>query len=66
MTGSGVSCGIRHIMTVNRPVPTRELDFALSHEHILVEFIGADQVSSIRYDQEKVFDTMLPYLRQAR
>ncbi|QEC53458.1 phosphotriesterase family protein [Anseongella ginsenosidimutans] len=55
-----------HVVTVNGPVPTRKLGFILSHEHILVDFIGADQVNPMRYGQDEVFDTMLPFLEDAR
>lgn len=34
----------------------------LSHEHVLVNFIGADKISKEDYDRKNVFDKMLPYL----
>ena len=37
------------------------------HEHVLVDFIGADEVSPSRYDADAVFSTVLPHLaRPAR
>ena len=36
------------------------------HEHVLVDFIGADRVSPARYDSNQVFATVLPYLEQVR
>jgi phosphotriesterase-related protein len=36
------------------------------HEHVLVDFIGADHVSPARYDRDQVFATVLPHLKQAR
>jgi len=36
------------------------------HEHVLVDFIGADQVSPARYDANHAYTTVLPYIRQAR
>lgn len=36
------------------------------HEHILVDFIGAAQVSPSRYDANAVFNAVLPHLKQAR
>lgn len=36
------------------------------HEHVLVDFIGADRVSADRYDPNHVFTTVLPHLEQAR
>ena len=38
----------------------------LSHEHILVDFIGADKISKEDYDHKKVFDEMLPYLLELK
>ncbi len=42
------------------------MGLTLPHEHVLVDFIGADQASPDRYDVEEVFSVVLPYLRQAR
>lgn len=53
------------IQTVRGPIPASALGRTLPHEHILVDFIGADQVSPSRYDSEKVFAAALPPLRQA-
>ncbi len=36
------------------------------HEHVLVDFIGADKVSPTRYDPDEVFTAVLPHLRQVR
>jgi phosphotriesterase-related protein len=54
------------IMTVTGPVSPADLGFTLPHEHILVDFIGAEQVSSARYDAEDVVRVVLPYLKQVR
>lgn len=53
------------VMTVNGPVASSSLNFTLSHEHILVDFIGADQVSKNRYNAEEVFQKALPILKEA-
>jgi phosphotriesterase-related protein len=34
----------------------------LVHEHVLVDFIGAEKVSRARYDADEVFRTVLPHL----
>jgi phosphotriesterase-related protein len=36
------------------------------HEHVLVDFIGAAEVSRSRYDPDAVVAMVLPYLRQVR
>jgi phosphotriesterase-related protein len=53
------------VMTVDGPLATDRLGMMLPHEHVLVDFIGADRASPARYDPEEVFQVMLPYLRQA-
>jgi predicted metal-dependent phosphotriesterase family hydrolase len=54
------------IDTVRGPVPVDRLGVTLTHEHILVDFAGAEQVSPSRYDADRVFETALPHLRQLR
>lgn len=54
------------IMTVNGKIKADMAGITLTHEHILVDFIGADSVSSSRYDRNIVIKKTLPYLRQIR
>ena len=54
------------VETVTGPVPAARLGLTLMHEHVLVDFIGADQVSPQRYDAEQAFTAVLPHLLQAR
>lgn len=53
-------------MTVNGPVPSKEMGTSLTHEHILVDFIGADSISELRWDKANVIGTVLPYLTQIK
>jgi phosphotriesterase-related protein len=53
-------------MTVRGPVAAGDLGTTLAHEHVLVDFVGADRVSRDRYDAEEVFRTALPHLRAAK
>ena len=53
------------IETVRGPVPAAEWGLSLEHEHILVDFIGADQVSPDRYDPDEVVAVALPHLEIA-
>ncbi|MBI4165830.1 MAG: phosphotriesterase [Acidobacteria bacterium] len=53
-------------MTVLGPVPARDLGRVLMHEHVLGDFIGADQVSPERYDGEEVFKKALPHLEKLK
>jgi len=52
------------IMTVNGPIPPAQMGTTLPHEHVLVDFIGADTVSPHRYDRDEVFEAVLPHLQQ--
>ena len=54
------------IVTVLGPIEPKELGPTLPHEHILVDFIGAEQVGKHRYDSDEVYRTMLPYLKEIR
>jgi phosphotriesterase-related protein len=54
------------IMTVNGPLPLNEMGISLTHEHILVDFIGADSISENRWDDSKVIARALPFLKQIR
>ena len=54
------------IMTVNGPVNLDQMGISLTHEHILVDFIGADSISESRWDRKKVINKSLPYLRQIK
>jgi len=53
-------------MTVNGPVPSSKMGMTLTHEHILVDFIGADSISEQRWDKSKVAKIVLPYLNQIK
>jgi phosphotriesterase-related protein len=52
------------IMTVLGPIPASNLGLTLSHEHVLVDFIGADSSGYHRWNRQKVVDKVLPYLQE--
>ena len=54
------------IQTVAGSIPAADLGWTLMHEHVLVDFVGAAEVSPSRYDADAVFSAVLPHLRQAR
>lgn len=54
------------IMTVNGWMPASQMGFALTHEHVLVDFIGADKVDPSRYNADEVFNVALPKLSAAK
>ena len=55
---------VGRIMTVTGAVDANELGLTLPHEHVLVDFIGAEEVGPHRYDPGDVIATMDPPLRQ--
>ena len=54
------------VMTVLGPISPEVFGSALSHEHVLVDFIGADKISRDRYDAGEAYEVALPYLRSAK
>ena len=54
------------IATVRGPVSPEDLGITLMHEHVMVDFIGADRASSDRYSVDEVVEVVLPYLKQIR
>lgn len=54
------------IMTVNGPIPASEMGICLTHEHVLVDFIGADSTGSHRWDKEEVVAVVSPYLLEIK
>lgn len=55
-----------YINTVTGSIPIDSLGITLVHEHMLVDFIGADSVSPDRYNQEEVIAKVLPYLLEVK
>ncbi|HOC18375.1 MAG TPA: hypothetical protein PKK95_08915 [Vicinamibacterales bacterium] len=53
------------LMTVLGPIEPEAFGSALCHEHVLVDFIGADTITPERYDANEVYQVALPYLRRA-
>ncbi len=54
------------VSTVTGDVPVRDLGMVLMHEHVMVDFIGADKVSRSRYDADAVVRAALPHLQRAK
>ncbi|HRP54621.1 hypothetical protein [Agriterribacter sp.] len=54
-----------YIMTVNGHIPAARAGFTLTHEHILVDFIGADKITTSRYNADEVYNKALPVLQEA-
>jgi phosphotriesterase-related protein len=54
------------VHTVDGPIDSDKLGVTLMHEHVMVDFIGADKVSRARYDADKVFEVALPHLKDLK
>jgi len=64
-----IGCQQKHepvILTVNGPVPVSKMGITLSHEHVLVDFIGADSTGYHRWDRQKVIEKVVPYLNEIK
>jgi predicted metal-dependent phosphotriesterase family hydrolase len=55
-----------YVMTVNGPESIGKSGITLEHEHILVDFIGADSTGYIRWNRDTVIKCMLPFLSEAK
>jgi len=53
-------------MTVNGPISAASLGKTLSHEHVLVDFIGAEETGDHRWDRDEVAKVMLPHLKAVK
>lgn len=52
------------IITVTGPIPAGEMGATLVHEHVLVDFIGADSTGYHRWEREEAADRIAPYLEE--
>lgn len=52
-------------MTVTGPIPSSDMGSTLIHEHVLVDWIGADSTGYHRWDREAVIERALPYIKKA-
>ncbi|HEX8041239.1 MAG TPA: phosphotriesterase, partial [Chryseosolibacter sp.] len=56
----------REVITVTGAVDAMALHNTLTHEHILVDFIGAENINPPRWNREQVIERILPYLEDAK
>lgn len=62
-----VSCGRNYsIMTVNGTLGSEEMGISLTHEHVLVDFIGADSINYNRWSKDSVLKAILPFMVEAK
>lgn len=56
----------QQIMTINGPINTSKMGTTLIHEHFLVDFIGAKEISTKRWDRVEVVNKVTPYILAAK
>ncbi|WP_411275418.1 phosphotriesterase [Daejeonella sp.] len=54
------------LITVRGKMPAEKMGISLIHEHILVDFIGADSTGYHRWEKSKVIERVLPFLMEAK
>lgn len=52
----------KKVLSVRGPIDANSFGAALPHEHIICDFIGADATGNHRWNRDKVFHRMLPYV----
>jgi phosphotriesterase-related protein len=56
----------KQIITVNGSIDINKLGKTLAHEHVLVDFIGADKTNVTRWDKNDVINRVTPFFLEAR
>ena len=54
------------IITVTGEIPASAMGKTLHHEHVLVDFIGADSTGIFRWNKDSVVEKVLPYLLEIK
>lgn len=54
------------IVTITGEIPAGQMGLTLPHEHVLVDFIGADSTGPHRYNRETAFKVILPHLQKLK
>ncbi|MBL7697158.1 MAG: hypothetical protein JNK79_03330, partial [Chitinophagaceae bacterium] len=64
VTSMSIHCGVNNetIITVTGPIKANAAGAIVPHEHVLVDFIGADSIQPGRYNADSVFQRVLPDL----
>jgi phosphotriesterase-related protein len=60
------SFGQEKLITVKGPIPVEKMGITLIHEHVLVDFIGADSTGYHRWEKAEVVERVLPFLLEAK
>lgn len=66
VVGSIVPAEAPYTYTVTGKLPVAEMGATLIHEHVLVDFIGADKISPACWKHDDVIRKVLPYLLEIK
>lgn len=58
--------GSKNVMTVNGSLAASRMGFSLIHEHILVDFVGADGYDPKKWNHDDVIRKVLPFLQELK
>lgn len=64
--GPSETISIPKIVTVEGEIEPDALGITLIHEHVLVDFIGADSTGFHRWDKNQVVSFLIPYIEDAK
>ena len=60
------SMTMAQVITVTGPIAPEEMGLALIHEHIMVDWIGADSTGYHRWERKEIVERTLPYLEELK
>ncbi|MBS3771246.1 MAG: hypothetical protein V5A59_07750 [Bacteroidales bacterium] len=63
---SGCKQEANRIMTVTGPIQAENMGLTLEHEHIMVDFIGADSTGYHRWNREDVINSVMPHIKEVK
>ena len=66
IAGTGCKQENSRIMTVTGPIHADEMGVTLEHEHIMVDFIGADSTGYQRWNREDVTKSVIPHIQEVK
>jgi phosphotriesterase-related protein len=64
--GAAASPAGARVMTVRGPIAASVFVPALAHEHVFVDFVGADRVDPASYNLDEAFRVALPHLKKLK
>ena len=57
---------LSQVVTVSGPIEPEEMGLALIHEHVMVDWVGADSTGYHRWNRNEVVERALPYLQELK